>query len=632
MAVHWAWWVLAAAAVALAGAGVWRRRVAVRWGLGGAGAAGVCVALVTMPQPWASDAELLGQLPPQTSQGGAFRTSGACRACHPAEDASWRQTFHRTMTQAAGPASIKAPFDGRRLTDAGRTFVVRREGEAFVADLMDGATVKQQWRVVMITGSHQLQAYWVRTAKGNLIQFPWVYVIRDGVWLPNDASFLQPEPEPSETVFRSYYWSSNCVFCHTTAPVEASASTAFTETAVAELGIACEVCHGPAADHIARHQNPARRYLDHLADAPDPTIVNPGRLDHERASTVCARCHTAFPASNDEDSSGVNIQPGDRFADHVNLGLLADVYDDGVAQLEADERTEGEEEVVGTLWPDYTVRVAGREYNGMVMSQCTIRGGMSCLSCHQLHGGAPNKLLAPDKVGAEGCRPCHAEHFDQLAAHTHHAPGSPGSDCLGCHMPYASYGLLGATRSHRIDSPRATGVDTRDRPNACNLCHLDRTLAWTAVQLETWYGRPAPALDREHHRTAVGVLWLGRGDAVQRTIAVWHLGQPAVQAASDVRALVPFAAPLLNDDYAATRYVAARALARVPGFEGTPLAPMAAPNVRRARVEAVLSRWRREGPSVGRSELMQREDGSLDGAQVERLEAARDRWPASITE
>jgi len=29
---------------------------------------------------------------------------------------------------------------------------------------------------------------------------------------------------------------------------------------------------------------------------------------------------------------------------------------------------------------------------------------------------------------------------------------------------------------------------------------------------------------------------------------------------------------------------------------------------------------------------MQREDGSLDGAQVERLEAARDRWPASITE
>ena len=33
------------------------------------------------------------------------------------------------------------------------------------------------------------------------------------------------------------------------------------------------------------------------------------------------------------------------------------------------------------------------------------------------------------------------------------------------------------------------------RPNACNLCHLDRTLAWTAKHLEGWYGFAPPELN-----------------------------------------------------------------------------------------------------------------------------------------
>src|SRR3712207_7676206 len=41
-----------------------------------------------------------------------FRSSDACRACHPAQHATWHRSFHRTMTQYATPDAVKASFEG----------------------------------------------------------------------------------------------------------------------------------------------------------------------------------------------------------------------------------------------------------------------------------------------------------------------------------------------------------------------------------------------------------------------------------------------------------------------------------------------------------------------------------------
>src|SRR5947208_5654909 len=67
---------------------------------------------------------------------------------------------------------------------------------------------------------------------------------------------------------------------------------------------------------------------------------------------------------------------------------------------------------------------------------------------------------------------------------SHHLAASSGSQCYDCHMPHTTYGVLKAIRSHQVGSPRVADELATGRPNACNLCHLDKPLAWTAHQLD----------------------------------------------------------------------------------------------------------------------------------------------------
>jgi hypothetical protein len=105
-------------------------------------------------------------------------------------------------------------------------------------------------------------------------------------------------------------------------------------------------------------------------------------------------------------------------------------------------------------------------------------------------------------------------------------------------MPYTTYGLLKTIRSHQISSPSVRASLETGRPNACNLCHLDKTLAWTAEYLNQWYGTAKPALglaDSDEQSVAASLLWLLRGDAGQRAIVAQSMGWPAAQQASGTR-------------------------------------------------------------------------------------------------
>ena len=183
-----------------------------------------------------------------------------------------------------------------------------------------------------------------------------------------------------------------------------------------------------------------------------------------------------------------------------------------------------------SFWPDGMIRVSGREYNGLIESPCfkdarTDSRKMSCFSCHVMHKSEDDTRLdagvgeqpARRRHGRQHCMPAVPQGRTRPTSpskHTRHAPSSTGSSCYNCHMPYTTYGLLKTLRSHQISSPSvATSVST-GRPNACNLCHLDKTLKWTAERAagNVWDPGTATRKRRAGHRrlTPVAASWRRR--------------------------------------------------------------------------------------------------------------------------
>jgi len=537
--------------------------------------------------------------PVEAPQGG-YVTSHSCRACHPHQHETWHASYHRTMTQAATPATVLAPFDGRVLELDGRRYRPERRGEELwlVSEPVGGGPRRED-RVVLATGSHHFQAFWGPTGAGRQLRLlELCYFLREGRWMPMDALVLSPEGVRQTDEEGEGRWNKTCNRCHTTGSRPRLFQHGAMDTQVAEFGIACEACHGPGEAHVAANRDPERRYRLHLSGDRDATTVNPAHLARRASAQVCGQCHSVFDFHSRADrmrwaEEGFPYRPGD--------------------DLEATRKIITRENATPLLlatsfWPDGQVRVNGREYNSLLDTPCFQRGELTCLSCHAMHQAPDDPRprsawaddqLAPGMRGNAACVQCHAAYADpeRLAAHSFHAPSSPGSNCYNCHMPNTAWGLHKATRVHQVTSPSLQDDLGAGRPNACNLCHLDRTLAWTARQLEERYGTPAPEFGVAQRAFAAGALWALAGEAGQRALAAWHMGWAPARAAGGSDWVVPFLAQLLVDPYPTVRAVALASLRRQPGFESFEGDPSGPPLEREAARQRALDTWNaRRGP------------------------------------
>lgn len=448
----------------------------------------------------------------------AFVGSGACIACHPSEHASWSKTFHRTMTEVANARTMLAHPGSRE-------------------------------PIVMTTGSHHMQGYWTEDDRGALHMLPVVFSREENALIARADAFLEP-PNASQHDVR---WNSNCIACHATGARPAIDSGR--APIVAELGVACEACHGAGGEHAALERNPFTRAFGARGDA--RRIVNPAKLGADRSSAVCGSCHAySFPRDEEKflrDGYADSYTPGDAL-EPSRIILTPGVLARGDVSLDTDARN--------LFWPDGTVRVGGREYNAMILSACFARGEgekkIACTSCHSMHQSDPDDQLRRDRSVQDACISCH----EMPRNHSRHAKGSPGDACVSCHMPKTSYALRYAIRSHRIDSPRAT----RDKPNACNLCHLDRTLEWTRDALRA-FGVRDDARDAPVARVPdvpESVRGLLEADAAERVIWADAFGERAARDASGAdweSAVLDVAS---RDPYAVIRFIAARSKRAYP--------------------------------------------------------------------
>ena len=180
-------------------------------------------------------------------------------------------------------------------------------------------------------------------------------------------------------------------------------------------------------------------------------------------------------------------------------------------------------------------------------------------------------------------------------------------------MPYTSYGLLKTIRSHTISSPTATETAELGRPNACNLCHLDKTLAWTADQLRDWYDTPVPPLTEDDRTVAASLLWMLKGDGGLRAITAQSMGWLPAQTASGTGWMVPHLGEALGDPYDAVRFIAARSLRSLPDYANFEFDFVGPSQARIDAAVALLRNWRNSSASTTRRdpELLLDENGEL---------------------
>ncbi len=353
-----------------------------------------------------------------------------------------------------------------------------RENGGYWMKLTDVEGRKQQFEIVRTVGSRRIQQYLTKTGD-TWSRLPIAYDLVQHRWMHLNGSFFYPD----ETSYTQHVaeWNVNCVFCHNVkAQPGLNWDNRTWKTEVAELGIACGACHGPAGPHAQRALSPVTRFRWQFKDqiAPAKSVVHPARLDSDRAAMICGHCH------------GQRIpEPPIRIRSMMSVG---DPYDPGTNlhafykpvqredKVESTEGPHGEKisfSFATRFWPDGSPRLTAYEYQGMTRSKCFTAGKpgarITCISCHSMHDGDPRGQLTAKMKTNAACIQCHEQFAKpaQLAAHTKHSTESTGSLCYNCHMSKIVYGIMAAHRTHDITNPRPEETIRFGKPNACNQCH-----------------------------------------------------------------------------------------------------------------------------------------------------------------
>lgn len=425
------------------------------------------------------------------------------------------------MNQPAGPGAVIGDFATRVAYAGGTaTFSIDRSGgqPAYTMTLAkDGTTTR--YRVTRTIGVRHLQEYvgvelpgagvegaGVEGAgvEGVGVEGAGVEVRLPFAWWPRaNGWYAQPYFDPwfaREEDFDAYAridepWAERCPWCHSTYPFEQRIARAsvravghgFEQFFVAPggsdrlavdqqitTGISCESCHlggrAHAAGALVSFVPQGARARE---GAPVPRPFAEERADAAIVNRVCAQCHSG---------------PSPRLADGTALRNSSEALD-------------------------------------LAASSCTTA---RCTDCHDPHTGGSDENRA-----IAACTTCHAQLADApaQAAHSGHStPTGTTATCLDCHMPKLVMGIDRVVRTHRISSPTNPAIVASGGLNACNLCHVDRSLQWTLDELRERYEVTLRATRPREADRPMGEHWLASKEPALRLLAAAALARSSIAA------------------------------------------------------------------------------------------------------
>jgi predicted CXXCH cytochrome family protein len=339
----------------------------------------------------------------------------------------------------------------------------RENPEAIIPDLATNTVSKfTKDQVAFVYGSLWKQRYFTKVGD-DYYPLPVQWDVGNRVWRPYHV------PEKGGDWWAVFYPPDNmqrptgplCDGCH-------SVGYDIHTKQVAEWNVGCERCHGPGSEHVT---HPVRG-----------NIVNPAQMNSVAANDTCIQCHSqGQPLNNPIEGKYYDWPVG------YNVSLkLADFWKLEDCKL-------GETNFF--YFPDCTAhknRMQGNDFTQSVM----YHRGITCFACHDVHGTANYAQLR--KPANQICLDCHGPSTPNgprtatLAEHTHHKEGSPGSECVACHMPaIESEGVPGASvhvHTFRFVSPAMT--EKYNIPNPCTSCHKEKSTGWALEAMKGWAASP----------------------------------------------------------------------------------------------------------------------------------------------
>lgn len=203
----------------------------------------------------------------------------------------------------------------------------------------------------------------------------------------------------------NYVGQDMCLTCHETLDYKGSKHGLKTSPRTPASTHGCESCHGPGKAHVDGGGDPA-------------LILNPGKMQPQRASEQCVGCH-----NRKEHGLWAGSQHDQR-----NVGCVTchSVHKpQGPAQLKA-----ANEPALCATCHQNVVNKQRNRFNHMPARE----GKLTCSSCHNSHGSANLKLLSYGTTVDQSCASCHAEKRGPYL--WEHAPVA--NACVTCHDPHGS--------------------------------------------------------------------------------------------------------------------------------------------------------------------------------------------------